>query len=227
MSPDAKTRSEEIFHRLYELILTGDISLGSELNEVALSQRFSVSRGPVREAIQRLQGLRLVTRERHMRARVLELSQNDLVEIFQLREATEGMACRLAAQAMSDTAIEALLTGLEQSRRNADGQRLFDIHETIARGCGNKRIEALLCEDLYHLLRIYRYRSGVTLGRRGQAFDEHWQICRALRARDGDLAESLMRGHIERATTTLLAHIDEPIRVESATNGAVTLNAGD
>jgi DNA-binding GntR family transcriptional regulator len=215
MSPQAKTRSEEIFHRLYELILTGDIALGSELNEVALSQRFAVSRGPVREAIQRLQGLRLVTRERHMRARVLELSQNDLIEIFQLREAAEGMACRLATQVMSDAAIADLLSGLERSRGNSNGQKHLDIHETIARNCGNKRIEALLCEDLYHLLRIYRYRSGVTLGRRKPAFDEHWQICRALRSRDGELAESLMRAHIGRATSTLLAHIDQPGRIET------------
>jgi DNA-binding GntR family transcriptional regulator len=153
-----------------------------------------------------------------MRARVLELSQTDLVEIFQLREAAEGMACRLAAQSMPETAIAAMLTGLEQSRHNSGGRKHLDIHEAIARGCGNRRIEALLCEDLYHLLRIYRYRSGVTLGRRGQAFDEHWQICRALRARDGDLAESLMRAHIARATATLLADLNGANRLPLPAN---------
>jgi DNA-binding GntR family transcriptional regulator len=226
MSPEAKTRSEDVFHRLYQLILTGGISLGSEMNEVALSQQFSVSRGPVREAIQRLQGLRLVTRERHMRARVIELSQGDLVEIFQLREAAEGMACRLAAHAMPDTAITALLSGFELSRGNSDGQKHLDIHETIARNCGNKRIEALLCEDLYHLLRIYRYRSGVTLGRRDRALDEHWQICRALRSRDSELAESLMRAHIGRATANLLAHIEQPNPFELPSNVSDTMIFG-
>lgn len=203
---DAKsTLSEDVFEKLYGLILSGELPLGSELNEVALAQRFEVSRGPIREAVQRLQGLRMVTRERHMRARVIELSTSDLVEIFQLREAVEGMAARLAAETMSDEALVGLLHDLERSRNLSESAEPLDIHHRLARGCGNRRIEHLLCEDLYHLLRLYRARSGAQPGRRDRAFEEHWQIARALVARDGPLAESLMRAHIGRATDSLLA----------------------
>lgn len=214
VSEQRKTLAEEIFDRLYDLILVGDLPLGSELNEVALAQRFEVSRGPIREAIQRLQGLRLVTRERQMRARIIDLSAHDLVEILQLRQAVEGLACRLAANAMSDAELTALTADLERTRKGETD--VLDIHYRIARGCGNRRVESLLCEDLYHLLRIYRYRSGSEPGRRPRAFEEHWQIARALAARDGALAESLMRSHIERATETLLASIaelEEPLGV--------------
>lgn len=195
------------------MILEGELPLGGVVNEVVIAQRFNVSRGPVREAVQRLQGLRLVTREPYMRARVVSLSTRDLVEIFQLREAVEGMACRLAADAMSDEALAALMKELEETRRaglNAyqpEGGP-FDLHQRIALACGNERIRHLLAEELYHLLRLYRRRSGAMPGRREQAFDEHWQIVRAMFNRDPDLAESLMRSHISRATAALIASME-------------------
>ncbi|MBB3066128.1 GntR family transcriptional regulator [Limibacillus halophilus] len=215
------TLAEQAFEQIFDLILTGELPLGGIVNEANLAQRFSISRGPVREAVQRLQGLRLVTREPYMRARVVQLSGRDLVEIFQLRQGVEGMACRLASEAMSDTDLQQLLDDLEQSR-NGQGAtpEILDIHVRIAKGSGNKRIVSLLCGDLYHLMRIYRFRSGSEPGRRGKAFEEHWQIVRAMRSRDPDLAESLMRAHIGRATETLLASLNDieaPLRLVTET----------
>jgi len=130
-----------------------------------------------------------------------------------MREAAEGMACRLAALNMSDERLAALARNLEVQRPGARGRRStkdrgLDLHSLIARGCGNSRIEQLLCGELYHLLRLYRRRSGDTPGRRDQAFAEHWQIVRALQARDPDLAESLMRSHIARATASLIRTVE-------------------
>jgi DNA-binding GntR family transcriptional regulator len=209
-----QTLAEMAFDRIYGLIMTGSLAFGDVVNEAALSQQFDISRGPIREAVQRLQGLRLVTREPYLRARVVSLSAHDLVEIFQMREAAEGMACRLAAQSMSDERLAALARNLEAQRPRARGRgaardRGLDLHALIARGCGNSRLEQLLCGELYHLVRLYRRRSGDTPGRRDQAFAEHWQIVRALQARDGDLAESLMRSHIGRATALLMHSIDD------------------
>ena len=210
------TRSGQVFEQIFGLILSGELPLGAEVNEAALAARFSVSRGPVREAVQRLQGLRLVTRAPHMRARVVQLSGRDLVEIFQLRESVEGMACRLAAEAMPDDALAALVEDVERTIAGEAPDGGMDIHIRIARGCPNGRIARLLCDDLYHLLRIYRLRSGSAPGRRERAGEEHWQIVRAMKARDPVLAESLMRGHIARATRNLLEtldDIDEPIKL--------------
>jgi DNA-binding FadR family transcriptional regulator len=138
------------------------------------------------------------------------------VEIFELRQAVEGMACRLAAKAMTDKELQTLASEFDRTRvddtsaAGRTGEReAFDLHVRIAEGCGNQRISQLLCQDLYHLLRIYRFRSGSAPGRRKQAFEEHWQIIRAMQARDADLAESLMRSHIQRATDLLLASLGE------------------
>jgi DNA-binding GntR family transcriptional regulator len=222
MANDQQTLAKQAFEKIFKLILSGELPLGGEVNEASLAQRFNISRGPVREAVQRLQGLRLVAREPYMRARVVSLSQRDIVEIFELRQAVEGMACRLATKAMTDEELQMLASEFDRTRVDnarvagrTGGREAFDLHVRIAEGCGNQRISQLLCQDLYHLLRIYRFRSGSAPGRREQAFEEHWQIIRAMRGRDADLAESLMRSHIRRATDLLLASLSEDHEVSA------------
>jgi len=205
-----ETLGDEIFGRILELIYSCELQPGMVVNESTLAARFGVSRGPVREAIRRLQGIQLVSREPFMRARVISLSAQAIRELFQMREALEGYACRLATQHMPDAAIEALIADLETAHdgRLPIGER-FDFHERVVRASGNSRIIDSLCGDLYHLLRIYRQISGAVPARKERAFSEHWQILRAIRARDAALAESLMRSHVERAGRHVLAQVPE------------------
>jgi DNA-binding GntR family transcriptional regulator len=205
--------AEAIFRKLLAQIYNGRLAAGTELKEAVLAEEFGVSRGPVREAIRRLQGFQLVTREPYQRARVVELTPDFVRQLFEVRMALEGMACNLAAQRMTDEELRQIGEELESARMRAltpesstrEPEKAFDFHERIVRGCGNERIIEMLCGDMYHLLRIYRRRSGALPERRGQPSQEHWQILRALQARDGALAESLMRAHIGRANELLLA----------------------
>lgn len=202
------TLGDEVFERVLDLIYRGEIEPGSAINESALATKFGVSRGPVREAIRRLQGIQLVTREAFLKARVVSLTPEALIELFQMREALEGYACRLAANLMKDDEIAALNEELDGLRNGStDGtsaDRGFDFHERIVRASGNTRLIDALCGDLYHLCRMYRRLSGAGLGRHEQAQVEHWQIFRAIKNRDGELAESLMRSHIQRATQNII-----------------------
>src|SRR5262245_28248057 len=187
-------------------IYTSELAPGAIVNEAALAERFGVSRGPVREAVRRLQGIRLVSREPYMKASVVKLTSAEVLELFQVREALEGMACRLAAQRVTDGELDRIAAEMEaarQARLHPKGKKRpqadFDFHERIVRASRNGRIADALCGDLYHLLRIYRRRSGAVPERRDAAYADHWQIFRAIKARDGELAESLMRSHIVRA----------------------------
>jgi DNA-binding GntR family transcriptional regulator len=198
--------ADAVFEQVLDAIYQGRLAPGSVVNEVALAQDFGVSRGPVREAVRRLQGIQLITREPYMKARVVTLSAESALELFQMRMALEGMACHLAARRMPDAEIDALLAELQQNRA-APGAVVFDFHERVVRASGNVRIVNALCGDLYHLLRVYRRHSGTVLERKDDAYDEHWQILRAIRSRDAELAESLMRSHIERAAHHLFEHL--------------------
>lgn len=209
--------ADVVFDRVLDAIYQGRLAPGSVINEVALAQEFGVSRGPVREAVRRLQGIQLVTREPYIKARVVTLSAESALELFQMRMALEGVACNLATRRMSDEEITQLLVELEQDRQRrlaaassgAPAPRVFDFHERIVLASGNTRIINALCGDLYHLLRVYRRHSGTVLERKDDAYAEHWQILRAIRARDAELAESLMRSHIERAAQHLFEHLAE------------------
>jgi DNA-binding GntR family transcriptional regulator len=206
--------AETIFRRLLTGIYNGELAAGTELKEAGLAEEYGVSRGPVREAIRRLQGFQLVTREPYQRARVVQLTPDFVRQLFEVRMALEGMACNLAAQRMSAAELRRIGKELEEHRNrtaapcsgsaSSGEDKVFDFHERIVRACGNDRIAEMLCGDMYHLLRIYRKRSGALPERNGQPFLEHWQILRALEARDGPLAESLMRAHIGRANELLL-----------------------
>lgn len=210
MGGQQRTRVDTVFDGIFQLILTGEIPLGGVVNEAALAERFKVSRGPVREAVKALQGRGLVVKEAYFKARVVDLEVRDMIEIFQLRESVEGMSVKLATQVMSDEAIANLLKEFEDAGGNA---RVLDLHVRIAQESGNRRIQSLLCDELYYLLRLYRARSGSAPGRHDNASAEHWQILRAMKARDAELAQSLMQAHIARATDAL-QHllIDEPVR---------------
>lgn len=219
------TLGDDVFERILELIYGCELPPGSIVNESALAARFGVSRGPVREAVRRLQGIQLVSREPFMRARVITLAPEAVRELFEMREALEGYACRLAAQNMTDREIDALATALDANRRglhpvNGGAPAVFDFHERIVRASGNQRIVDALCGDLYHLLRLYRRWSGASGERKSQAFTEHSQILMAIRNRDGELAESLMRSHIARAAENLLRNLSSAAHATARTSAA-------
>jgi DNA-binding GntR family transcriptional regulator len=133
------------------------------------------------------------------------LSSAGLLEIYQVREALEGMAARLAAERMPDEAIQDLKDLMDQHRRDVARdfwQAYFqqegdlDFHYRIVVGSGNRRIMRILCDDLYHLARMYRCQFGMKSDRARDALKEHALIVDAIADRDGELAEWLMRRHV-------------------------------
>ena len=199
------TLTERLFDALQQAIVEGEIPQGSKISEPELARQHGVSRGSLREAMARLEARKLVERKPNLGARVVTLSYEQLIEIFQLREALEGMAARLAAQNMSEREIEELQKLLNQHGEQIaeqHGQAYFqkqgdlDFHYRIVQGSKNKQLIELLCNDLYHLLRMYRYQFGMRSKRSQQAYEEHQYLINAIAARDPEMAELLMRQHI-------------------------------
>ncbi len=209
---DNKVRAQSLVdvvaERIEAAIISGDLEPGSKLSEQALAVSLGVSRGPLREAIRRLEGRKLLQRTPNIGVRVAELSLKDLNEILQVREALEGMACALAAKNMTDAELEALSELLEQHQRQKSVQegtgyyqesKDFDFHFRIVKGSRNERLNHMLCGDLYYLLRVYRYKSSTKPGRAMKALQEHKEIVAALTRRDPEAAEHKMRQHIRTA----------------------------
>jgi DNA-binding GntR family transcriptional regulator len=210
------TLSESVFEALQTAIVTGDLKPGEKLREAELAKQFGTSRGPLRDALRRLESRRLVTNTPNAGARVVSLSEKQLVELYEVREALEGLTCRLAATNMTDAEIDELSDLLDRHEaevRRQDGAEYFrqegdlDFHFRIAEGCRNDLLRSALCEDHYQLMRLYRYKYSSRAGRPRRALAEHRQIIDAIRDRDGELAELLMRRHIRNAKATFERHI--------------------
>ena len=220
-APDAESSTipDRVFSLVKEAIVEGDIAAGSKISEPELARAYGISRGPLREAIGRLEACGLVVRRPNVGARVVTLSSTQLIEIFHVREALEGMAARLAAQHMSDGEIADLKRLLDQhgEQIERDTEHAYfqregdlDFHGRVIQGSHNARMINLLCNDLYHLVRLYRYQFGMP-GKRGRrAFVEHEHIVDAIERRDPEMAELMMRAHIrasrENVERLLTAH---------------------
>ncbi|MDV5167866.1 GntR family transcriptional regulator [Photobacterium rosenbergii] len=202
------TKSESLTEQLIDQIVSGTYPAGSKISEPELAKHYGVSRGPLREAMMRLESMGLVERIPHVGARVVALSQEKLIEIYAVREALEGMAARLACEHITDdelAGLEALLDAHHQHIEQVEGasyfhqQGDFDFHYRVIKASRNTKLISLLCDELYHLLRMYRYQSQRSHSRPEQALKEHFHLLSALKERDGELAEMLMRRHIMRS----------------------------
>jgi DNA-binding GntR family transcriptional regulator len=199
------TRAEAVFTDLRQRIVEGYITTGAKLSEPELAKHYAISRSTLRDALSRLEGCGLLERKANIGYRVVTLSTPQLLELFHVRESLEGMACRLAAQNMTTQQVfelKSLLAVHEQQQSLQQGQAYIqqegdlDFHFCIVMGSRNKMLIRLLCEELYYLVRMYRYQFGMASPRAKKAFNEHHHIMQAIEDQDGELAEILMRRHI-------------------------------
>ncbi|RJG08580.1 GntR family transcriptional regulator [Pseudomonas cavernicola] len=215
---ESETLSEHVFRRIQAAIVKGEIAPGSKISEPELARTYGISRGPLREAIHRLEGQKLLVRVPHVGARVVSLSHAELIELYEIRESLEGMACRLAAERMSQAEIDELRRVLDTHERDAAFQAGvgyyqqegdFDFHYRIIQGSGNRTLSQMLCGELYQLVRMYRIQFSAVPNRPRQAFAEHHRILDAIAERDGEMAELLMRRHIGASKRNIERHYQE------------------
>lgn len=200
---DVLSIPDRLFEDLKSAIFEGRLPVGAKLSEPELAREYSVSRGALREAIARLEACRLVVRRNNVGARVVSLSYENLLEIFRVREALEGMAARQAAESITREELDELQELLDRHASQIEDNHDYfqregdmDFHYSIVKASHNRFLFDLLCNDLYQLVRLYRYQFGMRSKRAVRAFDEHCYIVDAIKRRDGEMAEYIMRSHI-------------------------------
>ncbi|MBT8436089.1 MAG: GntR family transcriptional regulator [Gammaproteobacteria bacterium] len=205
---ESPTLALRTFDSIKSDIINGELAQGSKIVESDLALKYGISRGPLREAIHRLEGIKLIVRIPHAGSRVITLDTRMMEDIYNARESLEGMAARLAARLMSDAEIESLSALLDQHAATiseTDGKAYFqregdiDFHYRIAVASQNQWILEKLNGELYQLIRMCRHQSGKFPSRAQTALEQHRQIAAAIARRDEELAEILMRRHISGA----------------------------
>ena len=197
--------ADSLFERLSEAIVTGKFVAGSKLSEPRLAHRYGVSRGPLREAIRRLEERKLVTRLPRQGVRVIVPTSAMAAELFRIREVLEGLAAREAARnatAQDVADLRNMLTGHADALAGPDAMVYWqatansDFHFKIARMARSQHLFDLLCGEYYTLFRLFRMKHSIVPGRAKRALIEHVRIVDAIEDGDADLAEMLMRRHI-------------------------------
>src|SRR5690554_6696051 len=115
------TAADRLLLEIQRTIVEGEIESGSKISEPELARKFNVSRAPLREALARLERCHLIERIPNAGARVVKLSTEGLLALYQIREELEGLACRLAAENMDDAEIQQVQELLNQ---HLDTQRV-------------------------------------------------------------------------------------------------------
>ena len=187
-------------------ILAHRLRQGDRLIESALTQRFSVSRGPVREALRRLAAEGLIEHAPNRGAIVRLLSPRDIGELFQIRVEMEALAARLAAQS-SDEAARARFVD-EIAPIFADAPRRMEtyldenaaFHAAVLTLAGNKQLQELSARLRLTLI-MAQVGDALTVEVMRASVREHRAIARAIVDGDATAAAAATRAHLERAAT--------------------------
>lgn len=204
--------SDRAYLALRDEIVEWELPPGSVLGEVEQSTRLGVSRTPLREALARLTADGLVATQASRGLVVTDVSLDNIREIFEVRQALESQAARLAAQRHRGDVFERLeaeflavndLLEQDDPARHSyyDLVRRFDA--AIDEAVGNAYLVTALEAMRTHLVRIRRLAKD-NPARLAAAASEHLLIVQAIVARDPELAANATTIHLHHALSSAL-----------------------
>ncbi|MBO5358977.1 MAG: GntR family transcriptional regulator [Clostridia bacterium] len=203
---DHKTVSlaDQVFEHLETDILSGKYQRGDILTENHLCEILGVSRTPIREALRRLQQEHLIV-ETGKGSQVLGISEDDLRDIYIIREQLEGLAAKMAAENASAEDINELKSALELqefylAKQNSEQIRLMDnrFHEILYKISGSHVFYNTLL-PLHKKVQKYRKVSLQSQSRANESVAEHREILNAIINHDAAAAEAFTAQHVKNA----------------------------
>ncbi|MFE9959280.1 GntR family transcriptional regulator [Micromonospora sp. NPDC005299] len=206
---------------LRDMILDGELKPGERLNEVILAASLGISRGPLREAIQRLASEGLLTVISHRGAFVRTFERAEVAELYELRAALELHAVRLLCQRATDDDLAGLAAMLDETENRLSGSAdpayppELDFHLQLVRLVGNPALLAAALEA-QRQISLARTMSAHRPTRARAAIVEHTDILDALRARDQELATRLMAEHLHHSMESAISVLGLPFDEEPA-----------
>ena len=196
---DKRTLGEKVYDRLKELIMDGELERGTKITETSIAKMFDVSPTPVREAFRKLASDGLIEVASWKGVIVKGIEQKDLLEIYECREALEGMVGKLAVRNITKEDIDILEGILERCNDAKTPEILIELntefHNELLRIAKNERLSKLLNELMVVIL-YDRDISGRYSVRRKEIVAEHLDILKYLKKKDEKKVSELMSKHI-------------------------------
>lgn len=184
------------YHHCYEIlrdkILNGELPGGTKIVEEKIAAELGVSRTPIRDSIRKLEYEGLIVKKR-----VVNPTEKDLRNMFNVRILLEGYSARCAANFLRENEIEKLYAYVEIGRKGTKEEIMSaneSFHNDIVKASNNPVMIDII--DRMQAI-IYLFRKTVVIYNRPHLIDEHEEIYEAIKARDGEKAEILMKKHLE------------------------------
>src|SRR5487761_1174367 len=198
-----------------DVILHGGLQPGDRAGEAEISQRIGVSRGPVREALVRLENEGLITSVWHRGATVADFTRADVTELATLRGALEELATVEAVRSATQEDLERLQDVVEQMRsardRGADQALIrldVEFHDLVYQAAHHRRLYTawtnIRSQVSFALLR----RRAVDHDYTALDVEEHAALARSLAERNAEKSKVQIAAHLESAYSRLLAAYD-------------------
>lgn len=197
-----RNQTNQAYQIIREKILGGVYRPAESLTELTLAQDLGVSRNTVKKALLKLASENLVVIEENKRAMVRSFSIDEVLQYLRVRELLEGLVIREAIPLMTDADFEEMESILAiMKEKLAEGelkqysQGNWNFHQVIYRNCPNlPAVEIVL--SIKNQLNRYNVKTIFIQGRGENSFGEHRAILDAIKKRDVDEAERLIRIHI-------------------------------
>jgi len=201
--------ADQVFDKLENDIIQGIYPRGEILTELKLVERLGVSRTPIREALRRLEMERLIE-ESGKGSVVLGITQEDLIDIMNIRQHVEGLATHYATLRMTSEMrkeLEHVVSLQDYYCTNEDWEHLHQLddkfHQLLCAFSGSTVIQDTIL-PLHRKSKRYRRASVQNAERSRQMVREHREIFEAIVQGNAELAEKLTADHIEKAKNNML-----------------------
>ena len=203
------SRSEFVFASLRDAIWEGRFAPGQRIPEEEIAHSLGVSRTPVRDALRRLQERGMLVVGAGRRLVVAELTKQQVLELYAMREILEGSAARFAAQHANEAEIDLLHRVLDEFDKHQDDARMLvslnrRFHRAICEAAHNRYLIATL-DGMHDALALLHGNTFRVPNRRSKSDVEHRRIVLAIERRDADEAEKAARDHVRQAQRTRFA----------------------
>ncbi|MFI3207776.1 MAG: GntR family transcriptional regulator [Eubacteriales bacterium] len=192
-----------VFNTLRQAILRGELKPGERLMEIQLANKLGVSRTPIREAIRKLELEGLVLMIPRKGAEVAEITEKNLRDVLEVREALEVLAVQLACERMTEESIEELKRAAIEFEEIVETNDITKIaeadvqfHDVVYNATGNQRLVQLLNnlrEQMYRYRVEYLKKESV----RPAIITEHQELIKHISNHDKDAASNNICKHIE------------------------------
>ena len=200
----APSMTERVYDSLKIAITSLALRPGEAIVEAHIGRQLGVSTTPVREALQRLAQEELVVLGRYRGATVVEITEREVREIYQIRATIEPLAARLAVPALTDLDLAEMEDSIHHAllaitRREWQELSYWNrrFHGAFIRRCDNARLRRIL-DNLQDHNRLIALLTWEDRGYDEHEHDEHLAILEAAVKRDADLAAERLHQHIAR-----------------------------